>query len=187
MMSEALLEPILRKMRLRRVIALIPDNVELLDIGCGTKAALLRAIEPKIKRGIGLDFKVPEWHTDKVQTIQGHLDNRLPFPDNSFDVVTMLAVLEHIEYEEDILREIRRILRPNGSLILTVPSVWAKPVLEFLSYRLKIIDEREIRDHKRYYDRKKLRRTLVEKIGFGDFQHKYFQLFMNNFCCVKNR
>jgi SAM-dependent methyltransferase len=186
-MSEFLLEPILRKMRLRKVIALIPDNVELLDIGCGTKAALLRAIEPKIKRGIGLDFKVPEWRSEKIQTIQGHLDDHLPFLDNSFDVVTMLAVLEHIEYEEDILREIRRILRPNGFLILTVPSVWAKPILEFLSYRLKIVDDMEIRDHKRYYDRGKLKTTLIEKSGFSNFHHKYFQLFMNNFCWVQNK
>lgn len=79
----------------------------------------------------------------------------------------MLAVLEHIEYEESILQEIYRILKPSGKLVLTVPSIWAKPVLEFLAYRLKIVDEHEIRDHKRYYSRKSLRSILVEKSGFS--------------------
>ena len=96
----------------------------------------------------------------------------------------MLAVLEHIEYEESILQEIYRILKPSGKLVLTVPSIWAKPVLEFLAYRLKIVDEHEIHDHKRYYNRKKLRSVLVEKSGFSTFQHRYFQIFMNNFCIV---
>jgi ubiquinone/menaquinone biosynthesis C-methylase UbiE len=181
-MSEPFLEPILRWMRLRKVIAEIPDRSTVLDIGCGTKAALLKAIEPKIKKGVGIDFKVPEFSTPTLKTFQTHLEERLPFTDHSFDVVTMLAVLEHIEYEEQILKEIYRVLKPSGKLILTVPSIWAKPVLEFLSYRLHIIDEREIRDHKRYYNRRLLKVAIIEKSSFSKFKHQYFQGFMNNFC-----
>lgn len=183
-MSEPFLEPILRWMRLRQVITEIPPQSIVLDIGCGTKATFLKAIEPKIRKGVGIDFKVPEFSTPILQTFQAHLEERLPFPDESFDVVTMLAVLEHIEYEEQILKEIYRILKPSGKLVLTVPSIWAQPVLEFLSYRLKIVDEREIRDHKRYYDRKRLQCVLIKKSGFIQFKHRYFQAFMNNFCIV---
>lgn len=67
---------------------------------------------------------------------------------------------------------------------MTVPSVWAQPVLEFLAYRLKIVSEAEIRDHKRYYNRAKLHRVLVDEGGFKNFNHRYFQLWMNNFCTV---
>ena len=183
-MSEPFLEPILRWMRLRQVIAKVPSQSIVLDIGCGTKATFLKTIEPKIKKGVGIDFKVPEFSTPILQTFQAHLEERLPFSDESFDVVTMLAVLEHIEYEEEILKEIYRILKPSGKLVLTVPSIWAQPVLEFLSYRLKIVDEREIRDHKRYYDRKRLQSVLIKKLGFTQFKHRYFQAFMNNFCIV---
>ena len=183
-MPEPFLEPILRWMRLRQVISEIPHHSVVLDIGCGTKFGLLKAIEFKIEKGVGIDFKVPEFCTPVLQTFQMHLEERLPFPDESFDVVTMLAVLEHIEYEEQILQEIYRILKPSGKLVLTVPSIWAKPVLEFLAYRLKIVDEHEIRDHKRYYNREDLRYILVEKSGFLTFQHRYFQIFMNNFCIV---
>jgi 2-polyprenyl-3-methyl-5-hydroxy-6-metoxy-1,4-benzoquinol methylase len=93
-------------------------------------------------------------------------------------------VLEHLEHEQPILQEVRRVLKPNGRLVLTVPSIWAKPVLELLAYRLKLIDEQEIRDHKRYYNRARLRQVLIQDTQFTSFQHHYFQLWMNNFCTV---
>lgn len=183
-MREAVLEPLLRWMRIRRVVAHIPPNSIVLDVGCGHSATFLRAISSKIQYGIGVDFKVGVSDFDNIKTLQLRLDEQLPFEDNSFDVVTMLAVLEHLEYEHQILQEIHRVLKPNGKLVLTVPSVWSKPVLEFLSYRLKIVNEAEIRDHKRYYDRKKLKVLLTDKTQFHQFRHQYFQFRMNNFCTV---
>lgn len=184
MSREVLLEPLLRRLRLRQVLPHLPSGGHLLDIGCGHSAALLRAVAPRIRQGVGIDYKVAPMQLGHIQTIQQRLTDRLPFPDASFEVVTLLAVLEHLEAEQPILAEIRRVLQPNGKLVLTVPSIWAQPVLEFLSYRLKLIDEREIRDHKRYYDRSRLYRALVEQAQFRQFQHRYFQWGMNNFCTV---
>jgi len=186
-MPEALLEPFLRWLRLRKVISQIPPDAEILDVGCGTKAAFLKTIAPRIKQGVGIDFKVPTTQSGNLKTTQMMLGGVLPFEDDSFDVVTMLAVLEHIEQEKPILQEIHRVLRDNGKLVVTVPSVWSQPVLEFLSYKLKIISEAEIRDHKRYYDRQKLRKVLVNESNFKEFKHQYFQCWMNNFCTVIKR
>ncbi len=182
--KEVLLEPFLRWLRLRKVLPHIPVGCQLLDVGCGHAASFLKAIAPRVDRAVGVDFKVKEMQFENIQTVQQRLADQLPFEDASFDVVTMLAVLEHIEQEKQILQEIHRVLKPNGKLVLTVPSVWAQPVLEFLSYRLKIVDEREIRDHKRYYDRSRLKRVLVGETQFCNFNHRYFQLWMNNFCTV---
>lgn len=184
MAREVLLEPFLRWLRLRQVLPHIPVGCQLLDVGCGHAAAFLRAIAPRVDRAVGIDFKVKEMQFENIQTVQQHLADQLPFEDASFDVVTMLAVLEHIEQEKQILREVHRVLKPNGKLVLTVPSVWSQPVLEFMSYRLKIVDEREIRDHKRYYNRSRLKQVLVGDTQFHHFNHRYFQLWMNNFCTV---
>ncbi len=183
-MQEPYLEPLLRWMRLRRVMRHIPNDSILLDVGCGRSAAFLKAISPYIRQGVGVDFKVENTRFNNIEITQLRLENYLPFEDSSFNVVTMLAVLEHIDNERQILNEICRVLVPGGKLIVTVPSIWAKPVLEFLAYRLKIVNEDEIRDHKRYYTRQKLNQTFTEVPGFEEFNHNYFQLGMNNFCTV---
>ncbi|MEH2139780.1 class I SAM-dependent methyltransferase [Nostoc sp.] len=186
-MNEPFLEPILRYLRLKRVICHIPKNSVVLDVGCGSSATFLKSISPHIKQGFGVDFKVKDFHSGNILTKQLMLENDLPFKDESFDVVTMLAVLEHIEHENEILKEIYRVLVPQGKLILTVPSVWSQSILEFLAYRLKIVSEAEIRDHKRYYKREHLKKKLVNGAGFQGFYHQYFQFWMNNFCIVTKR
>ena len=54
---------------------------------------------------------------------------RLPFPDDRFDFAVCLDVLEHIEDEVRALRELRRVVRPGGTLLVTVPayqSLWSE-------------------------------------------------------------
>jgi predicted SAM-dependent methyltransferase len=45
----------------------------------------------------------------------------LTYPDNSFDIVITQDVLEHVRHHESALREIHRVLRPNGHHIFTIP------------------------------------------------------------------
>lgn len=178
------LDPMLRWLRCREVISQIPPDCWLLDLGCGRSAAFLQRVSPQLEQGIGVDCQVKAMKAENWQTLPLRLTEALPFADASFDRVTMLAVLEHLEHERLILQEVRRVLKPGGKLVLTVPSVWAKPVLELLAYRLKLIDAEEIRDHKRYYNRARLYQVLVEETQFQSFEHHYFQLWMNNFCTV---
>jgi ubiquinone/menaquinone biosynthesis C-methylase UbiE len=186
--KEPFFEPLLRGMRLRRVLSTIRKHPEcrLLDIGCGWEARLLRTVEPFVSEAVGIDFKAPRIEHPKLRTMTMTLAARLPFDDNSFDVVTLLAVLEHLSHPREMLEEISRVLRPGGQLVLTVPSPAAKPVLEFLAYRLRVISEAEIRDHKRYFDRKALY-EILDGTGLEVDRHAYFQLGMNNFLCASKR
>ena len=77
-----------------------------LDLGCGAGEYRV-ALEKAGYRWTGFDYahpKAPLW-------ADAHA---LPFPDNSFDFVISLAVLEHIEYPAVTLREIHRVLKPGG-------------------------------------------------------------------------
>lgn len=182
-MKEPFMEPILRRARLNRVMPWIStySKPDLLDIGCGWEAKLLIQLEPHIRSGVGVDFKAPNIKTDKLETYSVHLSDALPFKNCSFDVVTMLAVLEHLDEPVEILKEIERVLRPGGRLMLTVPSWYAKPVLEFLSFRLGIISKDEIADHKAYYNKKDLLALLSRLPNMVAERHEYFQIVFNNF------
>jgi SAM-dependent methyltransferase len=99
----------------------------------------------------------------------------------SLDAVICLAVLEHLWDAQEPLREFHRVLAPGGTLLVNVPSWRAKPVLEFVSFRLGLAAD-EMDDHKHYYDPRDLWPLLVEagfmpsaircgrhNLGFGTF------------------
>ena len=56
-----------------------------------------------------------------VETIKVDLNQSLPFQDNSFDVVVMAEVLEHLPYPNITLAEIKRVLKTNGKFIGNLP------------------------------------------------------------------
>jgi hypothetical protein len=68
-------------------------------------------------------------------------------------------------------------------LAITVPSHAAKPVLEFLAFRLGIVNPREIADHKRYWNRRDLA-SAAAQAGMIFEEHSYFQFGFNNFAVL---
>ncbi len=104
-------------MRWRIRVVLPHIRGRLLDIGCGLNH-LTRSYDGE---GIGVD--VYQWG-DVDLVVQDAV--ALPFPDGTFDTVTIIAALNHIPNRADALREARRVLRDNGRIIVTmIPPVTA--------------------------------------------------------------
>lgn len=178
--QEPLLERTLRNLRLKKIVRHITANSTVVDLGCGYDYYLLRSIAPRLKSAVAMDLSVQPSTDPKIEAIAHDLNTILPLRSDKFDVVVSMANLEHLSNPLRLLKEAYRILKPGGVLILTTPSIYAKPVLEFLAYRLHIISEPEIRDHKMYFNRTILR-DYLQQAGFKTIQHRYFQVYMNNF------
>lgn len=179
--KEPYLEIFLRNWRFRKIFPHIPKGSRVLDIGCGFDGKILKNIEPHIKSAVGIDLSVNEdAKSEKIKFLRHDLNLKLPFPDEEFDVVLTLANLEHLENPLENLREIFRVLKPNGTMLLTAPTFRAKPVLEFLAFRLNLISQAEIRDHRNYFS-KIILLDWCREAGFSRATHKYFQCGMNNF------
>lgn len=99
----------------------------LLDVGCGDAwytarfadtGATVTGIDVS-ERAIGFAKII----CPKATFVVGSADH-LPFPDGSFDVVTCIQVIEHLTEEtgQNALQEFRRVLRPGGLMIISVPS-----------------------------------------------------------------
>jgi 2-polyprenyl-3-methyl-5-hydroxy-6-metoxy-1,4-benzoquinol methylase len=63
---------------------------------------------------VGIDLKAPNIKTEKIENFTTHLDGSLAFQNASFDLITILAVLEHLDHPLEILKEGARVLRPQG-------------------------------------------------------------------------
>lgn len=112
------------------------------------------------------------------------LSDRIPLESNYADFVTLSAVLEHFDDPSSILQEAHRILKKGGTILITTPSPIAKPIAEFLAFRLGLISVREIAEHKRYFWRKGLV-DMFKVAGFKQIKHQYFFLYWNNFVTAK--
>ena len=146
--------------RSRIVRRFIRPGATVMDFGCGHQALFLRSVQEQIARGIGLDYDAaPSRPAANIEIQQFHFKERFEFADRTFDQITILAVVEHIPLDQvDILfREFRRVLKDDGRVLLTTPTPAAKPLLEFLAFKLRIISAPEIADHKHYYSESDLR------------------------------
>lgn len=95
----------------------------ILDLGCGT-GGVLTHLQP-FGEAIGLD-PAPEAagycrQRDLPMVIGSGME--VPFADGSFDAVLALDVIEHVPDDVALLREARRVLRPGGVLVVTVPAL----------------------------------------------------------------
>ncbi len=60
--------------------------------------------------------------------------SKLPFKDNSFDVVLSTEVIEHVDNQKDALKELARVVKKGGILVITTPNKLFKPLFDFLSF-----------------------------------------------------
>jgi len=105
----------------------LPENGQILDLGCGNGRFWEIAKQKNLKY-IGADVSEKMVEIAKDKYLDGtfvKLDDfvNLPFPAEKFDVVANLAVLHHIpgqEYRLKFLKEIKRVMKKGGTLILTV-------------------------------------------------------------------
>jgi len=138
---------------------------DVLDIGCGGGNMIHHLSRYGRVKGIDVDARpVAMAQARGYDVRQGDATRGIPFPDASFDLVTALDVIEHVDADEAILREACRVARPRGILTVSVPalqSLW--------SYN------DEINGHKHRYTPRELRERVeragfrVRRISFGFF------------------
>jgi len=101
------------------------DAPRCLDIGAGSGdlLALLRQTLPAMQAE-ACDYHIERFALKDVSIVQLDLNiHPLPYPDASFDLVTCSEVLEHVENYRAVLREIHRVLKPGGLMVVTTPNV----------------------------------------------------------------
>ena len=180
--QHAPLENLLTHLRTRAVKKYLAGKF-VLDFGCGAHLITLRTAGLAARRRCGLDCIFSDtapYLTDDGINIISQISQLNSIPDK-VDVVTFLACFEHLEAHElhAILKELHTTTADDCVIVGTTPTPPSKPVLEFLSYKLGLIDKTQILEHKIYYN-KDLLKTAIEKAGWNLVYYNLFQLGMNS-------
>jgi SAM-dependent methyltransferase len=151
--------------KLWQLLANRSQPVELLDVGGRkshytiglpanvTVSELPRASDVQRQLHLGLDDKLAEQTRQRRSNIRAIVYDdmtRSTLPDNSFDLVVAVEVLEHVEEDEQFIRQVRRVLRPGGAFLMTTPNGTHVP--------------NHNPDHKRHYTPDHLARVLSSSL-----------------------
>ncbi len=182
--GHGILEPFLARMRARQANKLIPQGLRdgrILDIGCGSYPYFVS--HTSFKQKFAIDQLAPAtphdalvWHTLDLNAVP-----QLPFEDGFFSVITMLAVVEHLNPNSlvKLFQEAHRTLRVGGLMIITTPAAWSDGILRTMA-RLRLVSSEEINEHVYAYTLPLLGWYFgragfdMDKVRFG-----YFEMMLN--------
>jgi SAM-dependent methyltransferase len=124
----------------------------ILDVGCGTGANLKMLSHYGDVEGVDVSVQALSYCRERgLKSVKYGTAEDLPFADASFDLVTALDVVEHLDDDLKGLREIRRVLKPGGFALLTVPAfmfLWGV--------------QDDVSNHRRRYTLSQLQRVVTE-------------------------
>ena len=162
---------VVRKKLLKSILSSInvPINGVTLDIGCGVGSNLRALGLAGLYKTVGLDRSFYALSLAKsrlnLPLINGDL-NQLPVRSKSFGLIIAMDILEHLEDDANGIRELYRVLKNEGTLILTVPA---------FGFLWGIQDV--VTGHKRRYSRKEILVKLRQG-GFTILRSSYFNFFL---------
>ncbi|HAF16047.1 MAG TPA: hypothetical protein DHU55_10890 [Blastocatellia bacterium] len=129
--------------------------LNILDVGCGTGANLEMLAQFGEARGVDVSAEALSFCRARgLENVKQGAAEALPYEDNSFDLVTGLDVVEHLDDDLAGLKEMRRVVRPGGHALLFVPAfmfLWGV--------------QDDISNHRRRYTLAQLKR-VVREAGF---------------------
>lgn len=159
-----------RTWAIEKFLATLPkqNNLDILDVGCGAGNMIHHLAQYGRVRGIEVDARpVSIAQARGYDVRQGDATKTIPFPDASFDLITALDVIEHVDGDTNIMREARRVLRPHGHLLVTTPAfqwLWSH--------------NDELNAHKRRYTAAELRGKLEQSgLAVRRLSYNFFLVF----------
>jgi SAM-dependent methyltransferase len=149
--------------RIPLFVAAIGRGKRVLDLGCRSGALTRHFLEGNSVVGLDVDAAALEKAAALgIEPVQANVEEPLPFEDASFDAVVAGELFEHLQFPDALVAEIRRVLRPGGVVVGSVPNAFR------IQSRLRFLRGRPPEDdptHLRMFSPHAMRALLSD---FGD-------------------
>ena len=168
----------LQNVRISKARQFVRQGDSVLDIG-SHDGVMFEKFQGLMKKGLGVDPTLQQEVEGKnFKLIPGYFPEACP-PDEKYDVITMLAVLEHIPPEEQkkLAVNCAKYLNKGGRVVITVPSPQVDIILDVLT-TLRIIDGMSIHEHYGFKPKDTL--DIFSPEDFKLIRKESFQLGLNN-------
>ncbi len=155
-----------RREILEQVLKELPlsNNPKILEIGCGTGGNLSMLNNHGSIAAVEMDEFAVDYAKNKFSNVKrGSLPNNIPFKEK-FDLICMFDVLEHIEEDKLSIQTLKKFLKPDGILLITVPA-----------YQWLYGTHDKLLHHKRRYTLNQLESILSE---YTTLKKSYFNTFL---------
>lgn len=139
------LDRFLQRWRERLARPWIPPGARVLDVGCH-RGEFLQRLGTHIAPSIGIDPLAPDGPCGPHRLVRGLFADPCPVAAGTFDVVVLLATLEHVPDKPALVRRCGQVLRPAGRVVVTVPSPRVDTILGVLR-RLRLLDGMSLEEH----------------------------------------
>jgi SAM-dependent methyltransferase len=111
--------------RIPLLVAAVGRGKRVLDLGCRSGALTRHFLEDNSVVGLDVDANALEKAAALgIEPVRASVEETLPFGDGSFDAVVAGELLEHLQFPDALVAEIRRVLRPGGVLAGSVPNAF---------------------------------------------------------------
>lgn len=178
-----------KREKLKKILSFVKfkSHRKCLEIGCE------KGVLSYFLKHHGINWYHSDVDAENVRTTKALLKDKvfqvdplkMDFYDHTFDCVLASDILEHVEEDEVFLKEIKRILKPDGSLYITVPKANRGPVLDWLSRKLGVTAEfyGHVRDGYTLEILKEkledLKMEIIEHGSYSKFVTEFLELLLN--------
>lgn len=157
----------------------LPAGARVLDAPCGALAALTLALRARGFEAIGADIDTEAETCLGKSFARVNLDAALPWANGSFDAVFSTEGIEHLENHFSFLREVCRILKSGGVLVLTTPNITAlRSRVRFFGSGFFGRDSRPLNETSRH---------PLHHIGLATFPELRYELHLSGFRLLESR
>lgn len=147
----------------------IKSGMRVLDYGCGS-GFIVGQLQTRGYDAWGTDIsrEAIEYGTSQgIKNLHSTDGIEVDFPDGSFDLILAMDVVEHIDDDKLVVEELKRLLRPGGRLIITVPAYqWMWGVQD------------EVSHHFRRYSMKSITQLVTNSSNLSILRKTYFNTFL---------